>query len=195
MPDIQEQFRDGDEINLRHLFLKLIRGWKIFAGSLIVLIALGFVYMKIALPVYEAETSILIKDNKSASPGNIEDFLDADIFNTSRNLSSEIGILQSRTVVYDAAKHINMDVSYFGINTFSRQPLFGPCPFRVEYEWVHNNFYDNPFFLHMKDNGTFALKTEKNSVDYEYNKNHRLGEKISTPYFTLRILTSDSSES
>src|SRR5258708_3526345 len=134
MPDIQEQLREGEEINVRHLFLKFLGGWKIFSGSLIILLVLGFLYMKIALPVYEAETSILLKDNKYGSHGNIEDFLDADIFNTQRNLSSEIGILQSRTVVYDAAKHIHMDVSCFGINTFRRQPLFRTCPFRVEYE-------------------------------------------------------------
>jgi tyrosine-protein kinase Etk/Wzc len=193
MPDIQEQHRDGEEINLRHLFLKLIHGWKIYAGSLLVLIVLGFLYMKIALPVYEAETSILIKDNKTAPHGNIEDFLDADIFNSGRNLSSEIGILQSRTVVYDAAKHINMDVSYFGINTFSRKPLFRPSPFIVQYEWIHSDFYDNPFSLHIKDNGTFDLKMENNSADFEYKKNHHFGEKISTPYFTLQILKNDSS--
>jgi len=149
MPDIQEQQRDGEEINLRHLFSKLLSGWKIFAGSLIVLTVLGFAYMKMALPVYEAETSILLKDNKYGQHSNIEDFLDADIFNTQRNISSEMGILQSRTVVYDAATHVHMDVSCFGINTFRRQPLYRPCPFRVEYEWIHNSFFNNSFFLRM----------------------------------------------
>jgi capsular exopolysaccharide synthesis family protein len=194
MPDIQEQQRDGEEINLRHLFSKLLSGWKIFAVSLIVLTVLGFAYMKMALPVYEAETSILLKDNKYGQHSNIEDFLDADIFNTQRNISSEMGILQSRTVVYDAATHVHMDVSCFGINTFRRQPLYRPCPFRVEYEWIHNSFFNNSFFLRMKNDGTFDLKIENDITDYEYNKNHRFGEKIATPYFTLRVLRNDSTE-
>src|SRR5689334_872979 len=94
-----EQFRDGEEINLRHLFLKLVRRWKIFVISFLSLITLGIIYMKITLPVYEAETSVLIKDNKfSPHGGDMEDFLDADIFSSTRNISSEIGILQSRSV-------------------------------------------------------------------------------------------------
>jgi hypothetical protein len=123
----------------------------------------------------------------------MEDFLDADIFNTSRNLSSEIGILQSRTVVYDAAKNIHMDVSYFGNNTFSRKPLFKPCPFTVEYEWIQDNFYNQHFFLYPKENGTFDLKMENSTVSYEYHKSHRYNEKISTPYFTFSVLRNDSS--
>lgn len=193
MSDTQEQFREGEEINLRHLFSKLISRWKYFVISFVVLIGAGFAYMKITPPIYEAETSILVQDNKYGSRGSIEDFLNADLFSSSRNLSSEIGILQSRTVLYNAATHVDMDVSCFGINTFSRKPLFKPSPFTVEYEWVHDDFYDKPFHLDIKNGETFDLKTENSSSNYEYKGNHHFSEKISTRYFTLRILKSDSS--
>lgn len=192
MSEANEQFKDGEEINLRHLFSKLGSRWKYFVISLITLIAAGFAYMKFTSPIYEAETSVLIKDNKYSAP-DIEDFFSADIFNTQRNVSSEIGILQSRTVILDAAVRIKMDVSCFGINTFSRKPLFRPSPFTVEYERIHNDFYDIPFHLSIKNDGTFDLKVENNSPDnYEYNHNHHFDEKISTPYFTLKIIKNDS---
>src|SRR5258706_11371770 len=100
MSDALERNMDGEEINLRHLFLKLFSRWKYYVISFVILIAVGFGYMKFSDPIYEAETSILIKDNKYGTPGNIEDFLNADLFSPARNLSSEIGILQSRSVLF-----------------------------------------------------------------------------------------------
>ena len=192
MSDAFEKNKDGEEINLRQLFLKLFTRWKYYAVALVAAVAIGYVYLKMSLPVYEAETSILIKENNKYGPSGIQDFLDADIFNTSRNLSSEIGILQSRTVLYEAATSIKMDVSWFGINTFSRKPLFSSCPYTVEYQWIHDDFYDNSFNLSAKSNGTFDLKIEPKADHQEYSGNHKFGEEISTPYFKLKILKNDS---
>src|SRR5258706_2250683 len=193
MSDALERNMDGEEINLRHLFLKLFSRWKYYVISFVILIAVGFGYMKFSDPIYEAETSILIKDNKYGTPGNIEDFLNADLFSPARNLSSEIGILQSRSVLFEAASKIKMDVSYYGINTFSRKPLFKPLPFTVEYEWIHSDFYDSPCKLNMQSDGTFDLQIETEANNHEYNGRHHFDEKISTPYFILKILKNDSS--
>src|SRR5204862_2784278 len=133
---------------------------------------------------------IIVKDNKLAGQNNIEDFLNGDVFSSSRNLSTEIGIIQSRAVLLQAASELHLNVSCFGYGTFSRIPLYKNVPFRVVVSFVHPGIYDVPFSVKFKDDTTFELKLDvhtKNLDDYSYRGNHHIGEKISTPYFSLTL--------
>jgi len=195
MSEESENKFTNEEINLRQVLAGFMSRWHYFAFSLAVFLAFGFLYMKFSLPVYQAETSILIKDTKLAAKGNIEDVLNGDVFNTSRNLSTEIGILQSRSVVLKAAMQLKMEISYFGHNTFSRTPLFRTNPFIVEYSSLHTDFYNIPFLVKLKEDGRFQLHVERNSKavsDYDYDSIHNFNEIISSPYFSFRILKNDS---
>ena len=188
---------EGEEINLRKVFSGFIGRWYVFAISLAVFLAGGFVYMKVSLPVYRAETSILIKDNKLGAQNDIEDFLSGDVLSSSRNLSTEIGIIQSQTVMLQAASGLNLKVSYFGEGTFSRIPLYRNLPFRLEFTNIQPDFFSVPFVVKLTGEKTYELSVEvdkKNVSDYSYSGKHQFGEKISTPYFSLSLLKNDSTD-
>jgi tyrosine-protein kinase Etk/Wzc len=195
MSNEQELRQEGEEINLRKIFSGLISRWYVFAISLAVFLASGLVYLKFTLPVYRAESSIIVKDSKLASQNNIEDFLNGDVFSSSRNLSTEIGIIQSRAVLLQAASVLNLKVSCFGNRTLSRIPLYKNVPFRVEFSAINPNLYNVPFTVKLNAGNTFELSVDvdtKNINDYSYTGAHRIGENISTPYFSLTLLSSDS---
>ena len=192
----KEQREEGEEINLRKTVAGFFNRWHYFAISIAVFIAGGFLYIKLTLPVFRAESSILVKDSKLASQNNIEDLLNGDVFSTTRNLSTEIGIIQSRGVLLEAASQLRMQVSYFGYLTFSRVPLYKDSPFGVDYENVHPVFYDIPFIIHYNDDTSFELSVEADfpsANHYSYTGKHRYEEKISTPYFSLVIHDNKSS--
>lgn len=86
--------RNDDEIDLRLLFSNIRRNWHYFLISLLVFGTAGLLYIRFTLPVFEANTSVLIKDSKNKS-SNIEDILTGDLFGNVKNVATEIGILRS----------------------------------------------------------------------------------------------------
>ena len=84
--------RNEDEIDLRQVLASLRRKWHYFLLSALFLSLAAFLYIHFTLPVYEATSSVLIKDSKNKTQ-NIEDILTGDLFGNVRNIATEIGIL------------------------------------------------------------------------------------------------------
>ena len=114
--------RNDDEIDLRLLFSNIRRNWHYFLISLLVFGTAGLLYIRFTLPVFEANTSVLIKDSKNKS-SNIEDILTGDLFGNVKNVATEIGILRSRSVLQETIEELGLGVSYYGKTTFFRYPI------------------------------------------------------------------------
>src|SRR5688500_3977472 len=151
--------KNDDEIDLRQLFMNVRRKWHYFLVSLVVFGAAAFCYIKFTLPVYEASSSVLIKDSKNSSQ-NIEDFIAGDVFGNQKNIATEMGILQSRSVLEETITELNLSVSYFSEGTFSKQPLYKNNPFSVQTIFVNDGVFGEDFELTIIDTGTFELETE-----------------------------------
>jgi len=85
------QRRNDDEIDLRLLFQEMRRNWHYFLFSIILFSIGALLYIRFTLPVFEARTSILVKDTKNTSK-NIEDIFTGDLFGNTKNIATEIGI-------------------------------------------------------------------------------------------------------
>ncbi|MBL0065423.1 MAG: hypothetical protein IPP38_10490 [Bacteroidetes bacterium] len=59
------QRRNDDEIDLRLLFYNMRRKWHYFLFSAILFCIGALLYIRFTLPVFEARTSILVKDTKT----------------------------------------------------------------------------------------------------------------------------------
>ncbi|MEO8085853.1 MAG: Wzz/FepE/Etk N-terminal domain-containing protein, partial [Bacteroidota bacterium] len=181
--------KNDDEIDLRQLFLNVRRKWHYFIVSLIVFAAAAFCYIRFTLPVYEASSSVLVKDSKNASK-NIEDFIAGDVFGNNKNIATEMGILQSRSLLEETINELNLEVSYYSKGTFFKQPLYKNNPFSVKTSVVTSGIYGEYFELTIIDSGRFNLETEiGNNIlpAFKYNKAHRFGEEIRTPFFSIVI--------
>ena len=113
------------------LFYTLKKHWYYFLFSILFFSVGALVYIRYTLPVYEATTSVIIKDTKNASK-NIEDILSGDMFGNNKNIATEIGILQSRTVLEKTFKELNLDVSFYSKSGLLNYPLYKTTPFLVK---------------------------------------------------------------
>ena len=69
-----DENRSEDEIDLRSLFYELKSKWFYFLISILFFTICAFIYIHFSLPVYEATSSVIIKDSKNSSK-DIEDIL------------------------------------------------------------------------------------------------------------------------
>ncbi|MFN8165942.1 MAG: polysaccharide biosynthesis tyrosine autokinase [Bacteroidia bacterium] len=189
----ETQRKHDDEIDLRLLFYNIRKKWHYFLVSFFLFFIGAFLYIKLTLPVYEASSSVLIKDSKNTSK-NIEDILTGDLFGNTKNVATEIGILRSRTILEETINELNLGVSYFGKSTFFNYPVYKNSPFSVTPNFVSEGIYDEKFELKKTDKDHFTLETDisNHQLNYSYKGTHRFGEEIKTPYFSIVITQNDS---
>lgn len=188
------QRRNDDEIDLRLLMNNMRRKWHYFLFSLLFFCIGALLYIRFTLPVYEARSSVLIKDTKNSS-NNIEDFLTGDLFGNTKNIATEIGILRSRSVLEETINELNLGVSYYGRSGLFKYPLYKTQPFVVKPLRITDGIYDENFSLTLLDSTRYKLEIDADNHilnNYSYNATHRFGEEVRTPYFTLVVLRNDS---
>lgn len=188
-----ENRRNDDEIDLRLLFYNIRRNWHFFLISILFFAIGALLYIRFTLPVYEATTSVLIKDSKNTSK-DIEDILTGDLFGNTKNIATEIGILQSRSVLEETINELNLGIRFFSKNELLNFPLYKTTPFVVKVLRITDGIYDEEFRLTRIDSSRFKLEIDADNhflYNYNYSGIHIYGEEIKTPYFTLMVTRND----
>jgi len=178
-----------DEIDLRQQFQDIRSKWHYFILSLLFFAATSLLYIKFTQPVYEARSSVLIKDTRNTS-SNIEDILSGDILGNVKNVATEMGILHSRSVLEETISELPLRASIFEGKGFFSSPLYKSAPFAIAIEQVQEGILDETFLLSPIDSNQFALSVDADNHllnDYHYESTHRFGEPISTPYFSITV--------
>ena len=92
------QQEEENDFNLKELLYKYLAYWKWFALSFIIALAAAFIYLKYQTPVYNIQSSILIKDDKKGL-GQDDMLKQLDIFSSNKVVDNEIEILKSYTLM------------------------------------------------------------------------------------------------
>src|ERR1700733_3824013 len=105
---------EEQQVNIREILFKYLRHWKWFVLSLIVFLALGFIYIKITTPLYQIETDLLIKQDKNTPSASGDDILKSlNLFSSDKIIDNEIQILKSYSLMEKIVKTLGLEVSYF----------------------------------------------------------------------------------
>jgi tyrosine-protein kinase Etk/Wzc len=181
-----------DDIDLSGFLKEIGQHRFLFLAVLLTGLITAFLYIHYTLPVYEASTSILIREsNKPAM--NMEDFLTGDLFGDQANIATERGVLASRSVMKETLRQLGLQVSYFNTSVIPNRPLYRKLPFVVQLDTAAvemSMVYDAPFSVTLNGNKKFTLSVDaedETGGDYSYSGEHTFGEKIKTPRFALTI--------
>src|ERR1035438_8086046 len=165
----------NDEIDIKSLINKFKQKWHYFLISFVFFILAAFIYLKITLPVYEITSSILIKQPQvDPTQQGLQNIVSGDFFGSPSTISTEIGIINSRTIVGTAIKKLNLENSYWASKNFIYYPLYKEkIPFRVKVKDIKKPIHDSKFHLELIDENTFelTLSVDKPDLpDFEYDK-------------------------
>src|SRR6201996_7958280 len=124
--------QDNSEPGLRETFFPYFKQWKWFLLSVIVFLALGYLYGKLSTPLYKIETDLLIKDNKKNVGGSNDLLQDLDLFSSDKIIDNEIQILKSKTIVERAVQTLKLQTSYYATKGVRKRELYSNIPLKVE---------------------------------------------------------------
>ena len=106
---------DSKSINLGELINTYAKHWKWFVLSVIITTTLAYVYLRYAIPEYDAKAKIQILEDKNSS-SELSVLQDLDIFSGSNaQIKDEIDILNARTNHIEVVKRLKLNIQYLSL--------------------------------------------------------------------------------
>jgi uncharacterized protein involved in exopolysaccharide biosynthesis/Mrp family chromosome partitioning ATPase len=191
-----------ETLNLKHLFLRYVRFWPFYVGSLFFFFAVAIFLYSFLTPAFKIKGRILIKDKNNTISSNETFDESLDLFRTKRNLENEMGILRSFTFINKVISQLPFHVSYFERRWLKKKEMYLDCPFEVKLDTPHTQLTGNKFWIKYSTKNTFSLSVsvskcypkkidEENGKflleDYSFEGEFKNGEPIVTPYFSFYL--------
>lgn len=123
-----------EKINYRELFFKYLIYWKWFVVSFVVCVALAWIYLHYATPIYNISASVIIRDEKKGGDPNIGSmsmFEDLGLMSSSQNIDNEIEIMQSKSLIKNVVTELNLYIRSYSDETFNKEELYKTSPVHV----------------------------------------------------------------
>ena len=145
------QQEEENDFNLKELLYRYLAYWKWFAVSFLIALSSAFIYLRYQTPVYNIQSSILIKDEKKGL-GQDAMLKELDIFSSNKVVDNEIEILKSYTLMEKVVNDLNLQVSYFTKENFRiEEELYAESPVRLQFRQVNEQVYLEPLDLRIID--------------------------------------------
>jgi capsular exopolysaccharide synthesis family protein len=167
-----------DSIDFKGILYKFFSRWYYFVIAGILAYGFAKIYIQYQEPIYRVSTTLLIKDESNAykSLGGL------DMFNESKNLHNEIGLIRSFDMVMNAVMELDFDVSYYYMGNIRRTEFYNDSPFKIVLDSSSNQIINTPFYITILPNNKVKVVAEINGnqvYDFKTNKVVAHSERIS----------------
>ncbi len=126
---IQQQPQEEEEVSFLDVFFHYFRHWKWFILSVVLCMAIAWVYLRYATPEYKVSSKVLIKDEKKGQTvADLSAFSDLGIISHSSSLDNEIEVLKSKTLMQQVKNNLNLGVSYIKEGRIRQVDIYDQTP-------------------------------------------------------------------
>lgn len=121
--------QDGNIV--QQLLFRYLPYWPLFVVMLILGVATAYVYIRYAIPIYQAKASILIKDEKK---GTAESRMEQQInlFGANKIVENEIELIRSRALLKNVVKNLKLYAPVYEEGKVNIVPAFTKSPVELE---------------------------------------------------------------
>jgi len=178
------------EINIQEIIKPYLRNWVWFVVVPIITILLSYIFLKFAIPVYNTQASVLIKDTKKnpsvrgGDYGVLQDLSGMGGIGTN-SIENEIEIFKSKKLMSDVVKKLELQTSIYTKDKFSKRELYkdtAPFIIHVVNEKTLSPPPLQPIYVKISSNDIILSSEEiSNDIKTVFNK------VISLPYANIII--------
>ncbi|UKM63966.1 polysaccharide biosynthesis tyrosine autokinase [Flavobacteriaceae bacterium GSB9] len=169
----------SQEFNLKKVLSSYTKKWLWFVFSLLIALAIAYIYIRYTTPQYEAYAKVkIVSENEGTSANAV--FKDLPMFSDaeSARIEDEVAIITSRKTLEDVIDKLDLNVQYFVQGRVYESELYDNPPFNI-------NFIESDSLI---KNSWLSFNVEVLSdVDFEFKINNEdisrkksFGEKIET---------------
>ncbi|WP_321426172.1 polysaccharide biosynthesis tyrosine autokinase [uncultured Bacteroides sp.] len=148
--------------NVQEIFFKYLPYWKWFIVSLIVCLAVAFIYLKYTIPVYNVSAAVIIKDDKKGGNGTSElsVFEGMGLLGGSNNIDNEVEVLKSKSTIKSVVNALGLHTSYKLKGSISSTELYTNSPLEVKMDPQALDSLSGSILLNATMNPDRSLKIE-----------------------------------
>ena len=124
----------SEEINIQEILFKYLSYWKWFVISIVACLAIAFLYLRYATPVYNVSAAIIIKDDKKGgnSTSELSVFEGMGLLGGTNNVDNEIEVLKSKSTIKSVVNALGLHTSYRLKGAISSSELYLNSPIEVK---------------------------------------------------------------
>lgn len=133
----EKQDKKEEKVNLYALLFKYLIYWPWFVASIILFLALGYLYIRKSTPIYQINASVLIKEDNSRSgyssaKNPLGSLSGMGLISMTNNFDNEIEILNSRTLMKKVVIAQGLYINYFEPRSLNyTRELYKTAPLNV----------------------------------------------------------------
>ena len=170
---------EDNESVVQQLTQKYFPYWPLFLLSVVVGAGIAFIYLRYTTPVYEANATLIIKDQKK---GNEDSKLmeSLDLISANKIVENEIEIIQSRTLMINVVKALFLYAPVYEegkintISAYTKSPVFIQAP--------------NPDSIQQIDRINFSYDKKRQTVALEGTGKYPINQVVNTPFGQLKFV-------
>ena len=191
--DIDQLYDDEQEsegLNLQAVISLIRIKWKQALLFGCIGLAIAFVYLRYATPIYESKAKILVKDdNKASARGEMEMLQTLGILPGTSNVNNELEIIKSYSLSSQVVKELSLNIAlYSTTHAIKRKEFYvNNLPFGIRQTITDNKLYDKlteESFLLTQYGNTVTLVGRESNSGYK----GTIGDRIELPGIILQLV-------
>jgi capsular exopolysaccharide synthesis family protein len=177
-----------ENISLKDIFAQYLFHWKFIIISVIVSLIIVTIYLRYISPTYKITASLIVKDDNK---GGVTDQLSAfeglgfNLGGAASKVENEIELLKSRYLISKTVKILNLNHSYYDLNTTKKIEVYLNKPINITYLRGDSACYNKEGVIDIQriDENTFEIEDKGIKKIYPFGKSIKttFGDIIITP--------------
>ncbi|MCB0581347.1 MAG: AAA family ATPase [Phaeodactylibacter sp.] len=155
------------DLNLEGLLKKIWEKKLLFAFSVILCAGIAYVYAKVTPPLYAVKTTLLIDSDGNSRKLGDSKYVEGGVglIDMEKNLSNEMGILKSYSLMEKTMQDLNFQVSYYAGTWYKEREAYGYFPFEVELIDTSAQMYGARFYVEILSDQRYRLSVSAEEFD------------------------------
>ena len=175
---------------LESLFFKILANWHWIVATIAIFIVIAFFKTRYTAPLYNISTTILdVKYEREAAPG-LSVRPGFEYFQSTKDISHELTLLRSNSIVSETITRLNWDVSYSKVGQILTTELYPWAPITISYDTASEYIpYNAEILCKILDENTYTLETDNRYWSESFSDNiYRFGKMYKIGGFEHKIV-------
>jgi tyrosine-protein kinase Etk/Wzc len=177
---------ENEETFTQRITSKYLPYWPLILFSMLLAVAIAYGYLKYATPIYEANATLIIKDEKK---GNEESKLmeSLDQISAKKIVENEIEVLQSRRLMTDVVKRLGLYAPILEDKGLKTVSAYYSSPVSILSPYPDS-------LIHSKKDIKLDIDSSKNEVILNDKLRYPIDTIVATPYGKLKFIANKNYE-
>lgn len=163
----QTEFQVREEnFNLKKVIFQYLYKWPWFIISILVFVITAYIYLRYSVPKYQSTTTLKFDKKQNDLSSALADLDNLGIgLGNADELKSEAAVVNSRPILMQVVKNLNLNVEYFNTGEIKDSQLFSKVPVTAKVlSYKDEKFKSSHYVITSLNGGKFTLQNEKNEA-------------------------------